>query len=74
MMKIDKKIPMPENIGVSGKPRYPWAEMKVGDSFFTTNAKEISLVQSCSRQSKLMNPKKFACRAEKDGVRVWRIK
>ena len=33
MVKIDKHVPMP--IGGGGaKPKYPWKNMKVGDSFF----------------------------------------
>lgn len=65
-IKIDKGIPLPgESRG--RKRKYPWADMLIGDSFFTriksrkgfhTNAKRAGI--------------KITTRKEAEGFRVWR--
>ena len=69
MIKIDKGIPIPP------RNRYPFAEMSIGDSFFTADTKgNISAL--CWAYSK-RHGGKFSMRATvEDGVtgyRVWRI-
>ena len=70
-LKIDtnKKMPAPRKY-----TRYPWAEMKVGDSFYSTNTGET--LGTSARTWCLRNKKKwrFTVRKERKGFRVWRVK
>ena len=71
-IKIETGIPMPPGLGQRGRSRkYPWREMKVGDSF---------LVPGVTRQKWRSAPAgekatgfKFATRAVEGGIRVWRV-
>ena len=74
MIKIDKGIPIPApNNGP--KPRYPFAQMSVGDSFFAAKSRN-TILASAWRHTKIHGGK-FTMRATvEDGVtgcRVWRI-
>lgn len=69
---IEKGIPMPDAV------KYPFAKMKVGDSFLvswngnrraTQNAVRSSIYRYCLRHK---GKKKYSCRSQKDGVRIWR--
>ena len=72
---IEKGIPAPDLRLVRKKlAKYPFAKMKVGDSFFSS-------VDSCRRISPSIaifyktNPnKRFTTRTVEGGTRVWRIK
>jgi hypothetical protein len=72
-IKADSRHPMPDGIGVGRPAKYPWATMKVGDSFlFPTNLKS----QSCYNIAKyggLRNGVKFSVRKTDEGYRCWRI-
>lgn len=67
---IEKGIPIPQR---KMDAKYPFKEMEVGDSFFTTGtpASYISL------HTRLLKPKKFSCRTVVEngvkGLRIWRI-
>ncbi len=68
---LEKNQSMPENRGTITK--YPWAMMKVGDSFFVPNRKPADFStnkRTASRKYKA----KYACRTVKGGTRVWRVK
>jgi hypothetical protein len=72
MIKIDKGIPIPPR----GKgPKYPFAQMSIGDSFFVAESKNTLSSSSCQHAKRLGG--KFSMRATvEDGVtgyRVWRI-
>ena len=70
-LKIDtnKKMPAPRKY-----TRYPWAEMKVEDSFYSTtsrNTLDFSWRAWCKRNKKKW---RFTVRKERKGFRVWRVK
>lgn len=76
---IEKNIPMAQLASCSRK-FYPFAEMEIGDSFFVPASAEYTTRQLVSRMgsstrhaAKKHSPKKWACRKQADGVRVWRI-
>ena len=73
MIKIAKKVPIPEVTGRGRKAIYPWKQMKVGDSFFVPN-KTTQQFGASLGQARLRLKMKFTQRTEKSGVRVWRIK
>lgn len=63
---IRSDIPVPDH---RPRVRWPFAEMKVGDSFHTpyTSARTSSLNYA------KRHGVKFACRAEAGGIRIWRV-
>ena len=78
MYEIEKNVPMPESKGGPGARKYPFANMKKGDSFFIADGGEpyktqSRIVQAASRGAAKMNGAKFTTRLAKGGVRVWRI-
>jgi hypothetical protein len=80
VFKIEtKKIPIPEPRALGYRGKYPFIEMKVGDSFFVPliSGKEINIRNAASVYGKRLN-RVFTVRRvntdKVDGVRVWRIK
>jgi len=71
--KIEKGIPIPRRTGSGRKPKYPWAEMKKGDSFFVMR-QTINRLGSCMVRAGKRLGMKFSARTEKGGVRIWRVK
>lgn len=75
---IDDDIPMPETARAGGKPKYPWATLNEGQSFFVANAKVETFYTLCTTASKKHGHKFIARRWEEKGgvkgVRVWRSK
>jgi len=72
--KIDKNIPIPEPIcGYRGK--YPWREMKHGDSFFIPNIdkKKAQNIQSAGRTLFRKEERGLGVimRMERSGARLW---
>lgn len=70
-MKVDRKVPIPAD----GRQRYPWREMKVGDSFAfpSANRGAVSAAASwyASRHAKEF---KFTIRkVDATTARCWRI-
>ena len=67
-MQIETKIPMPAT-----RSRYPFKEMKVGESVFFPNAatggKEYIAANMIGRN----HGKKFSGRAVDGGLRIWRV-
>ena len=71
MIKIDKGIPIP--VSWHERSPYPWAEMKVGDSFAVPKGNR-SINSSAAYAGRKLN-RKFICRTvDEETVRVWRIK
>ena len=74
MIKIDKGIPIPAH-NKGPKPKYPFAQMSIGDSFFAAESKNTLSAASYQRAKRL--GAKYTMRATvEDGVtgyRVWRI-
>jgi len=73
MLKIDHKVPMPPPVRKKGPAKYPWVEMKVGDSFLVPGGRLANLRASASRAGS-SGKVKFTVRAVDGGVRVWRVK
>lgn len=69
-IKIDKNIPLP----TSGRnAKYPFADMKPGDSFLSTDpAKEAATRRAASVWADRNNAK-MTCRKVDGGLRVWRV-
>lgn len=66
-MKIESNIPIPQKKSVS---KFPFGEMKVGDSFLAPQGAHIS---GSVGYYKLLNPgKNFKTRKTAEGIRVWR--
>lgn len=74
MIKIDKGIPIPAH-DKGPYPKYPFAQMSIGDSFFAAERKQP--LSTASYQRAKRHGAKFTMRATvEDGVtgyRVWRI-
>lgn len=74
MIKVEKKIKVPKKHGGGPKGKYPWNELKVGDSFFIPNSVSSpysSLYSYNTNKAKI--PIKITTRKENGGLRVWRI-
>lgn len=72
MFKIEKHIPLPENLVTGPRAMYPFADMAVGDSFWCPN--QADSMAAAARKWAIRNesPFRFAARKEADGSRVWR--
>jgi len=68
---IESNIPMPDP-KMGRKPKYPWRQMKVGDSFFVPDRKTNFIAGIAWNQTR-RHGTKWACRAIDGGVRVWRM-
>lgn len=66
--EIEKDIPSPKLNG-KGKSKYPFALMKVGDSFFIQIKKPPHQIYGMAKYHKT----KVCMQKENDGYRVWRI-
>ena len=75
MFEVESDIPIPRS-GM-GRPKYPWPDMKVGDSFFVPNRPDGSrpAVSSAASYQMGRSGKKatYSTRKEAGGVRIWRV-
>ncbi len=71
-IKIEHGVPIPPhgNMG-HARSKYPWAEMKVGDSFFAP-VKRTTLASAATDAGKRLGWK-FKTAHEGSGSRVWRV-
>ena len=67
--QIDSDVPPPQP---RKRHNFPYEQMQVGESFWVSGMKMQSLCNVNVRQAKRLK-RKFACRKEGDGIRVWRI-
>jgi len=83
MIKIDKGIPIPNNVSSKGRPtKYPWEDMEVGDSFLFPSNTISPLTSTFARnilnekrhQLFMSHPKRYLTRKTSEGYRCWRIK
>lgn len=72
-MKVERNVKIPTRKRAS---KYPWSDLKVGDSFFVHGAEKMYAMYAAvaNYNKKLKKPIKITLRKEGDGVRVWRIK
>jgi hypothetical protein len=71
VIKVDKNIPLPSRPS-KGPRKYPWATMKVGESFLSDCVDANSMRSQCRKASKKLN-KKFEHRTTDAGIRCWRV-
>ncbi len=70
--EIDKHIPIPARYA---RAQYPWAQMKVGDSFFVEGDKKTcDAARSAARYQTKKTGERYSCRKKPNGVRIWRTK
>jgi len=82
MYEIEKGVPIPQAATTAGgrPPKYPLAQMEVGDSFFAPVAHKAitSSISSLKRSGSIAATARFTTRvAEVDGrkgVRTWRVR
>jgi len=74
-MKIEKNIPMErDQAGGAGRPpKYPFANMEIGDSIFVEGAKIPCKEYIAAQQFASRHGWKFSGRRIDGGVRIWRI-
>ena len=75
--QIDKRIPLPPR-KANAHSKYPWREMKPGDSFFVPHATHKWFTGGISNsRRKLGKHVKFAQRSVVEhgvnGIRIWRV-
>lgn len=73
-MNIEKDIPLPTPR--TGRARYPFREMKVGDSFSVPTEKDRQRVRATLwhyTRTGTGKGRRFATRKVNEGYRVWRI-
>jgi hypothetical protein len=63
IIKIEKNVPMPS------RAKYPLGQMEIGDSFFVPGGTQTKITGAFNPH----HPKKFSCRTQDGGVRVWRV-
>ena len=69
MIKIEKGRAMTDGRGA--KPKYPWHEMEVGDSFYAEI--EPDTLRAAARKFSKRHSMQFKVRKEGTGARAWRI-
>lgn len=66
-------IPAPSGLKRGPKPKYPFGEMKIGDSVFfddcNTSSNCIVAAYNYGRRKNM----KFSARSQDEGVRIWRV-
>ena len=67
---IKKNAPIPNKERISYPEKYPWAQMKVGDSFFIPDREKPLTTTYAARKHNM----KFTQRSMDGGIRIWRIK
>lgn len=72
MITIEKNIPIP--FKRTYRSKYPWQDMKVGDSFFIKEANPKNIAAAVYSAAKRFEGKQFLWRDMDGGIRVWRVK
>jgi hypothetical protein len=72
MFEIEKNIPAPEHTGGGARPKYPFAKMEIGDSFFAPKMSARALSNSAQWHANKTG-KKFTCNTVEGGARCWRV-
>ena len=72
---IERGVPIPKpRAGARGASKYPFAQMKVGDSFTVAKEMEARIRTMASVYGPRHPPMRFMVRVDGTRVRVWRIK
>lgn len=71
---IDKNVPRPEDMrGTPGGSKYPFAKMKVGDSFSGIGSLEAVRAAVSRRQIRCNKLVRFSVQKTTAGFRCWRV-
>ena len=70
--EISSNIPIPEP-RFGRRPKYPWRQMQIGDSFFVPK-KKTPFMAGIAWNQKRRHGTEWTCRAEDGGVWVLRVK
>jgi hypothetical protein len=73
MYNIDKNIAIPKLRSMNGESKYPHASLGVGESFFCPTANKFDSAYSMARVHGKSTGKRFCCRMENGGFRLWRV-
>lgn len=71
MYVIEKNVPIEEKRG--RKPKYPFDQMEIGDSFLVIDRKDKNIVRAAAHMYGRKNTITFKTQTVEQGVRVWRI-
>lgn len=71
MIAIDDGIPAPLPVS-SGRRKYPWYELEVGQSFLAPNTSTHSMTCSATHYGRRLG-RKFRTSKVEGGIRVWRV-
>ena len=74
MYKIEANIPVPAVVRAGGagrKPKYPFADLKVGESFLVPD-KTMNKMGSTVTLARKRTGRNFTLRNVEGGVRIWR--
>jgi hypothetical protein len=69
---VEEGIEIPEGRLVGRPQKYPFAEMKIGDSFFVSGIGR-NTINSSVNQNRLRTGRRYTVKAVNNGFRVWRI-
>jgi len=72
MFAIEKAVPPPASFGRGAKPKYPFARLEVGDSFFVPGMRARALSNAAQWHTQKTGAK-FQCVTVDGGARCWRI-
>ena len=71
---IEKNVPIPVGgKGVSGQTKYPFSEMKIGDSFAVSCVPSTVISAARNWRNTHNSSCKFSVRKTPDGCRCWRV-
>jgi hypothetical protein len=76
VLKVDKNKGIPDKKrGPGGASKYPFKDLKIGDSFLIPDKTKKNGIYSmlAAFNKKQSKPIKITIRMEEDGIRVWRI-
>jgi len=73
-IEVEKGIPVPERKGRGNEPRYPFADMEVGDSFaMDCDYLLEKRLRGAAAQWSRRNGQRMTVRREGNQCRVWRV-
>lgn len=74
MIEIETDVPLTASYK-NGRPEvYPWRKLEVGDSFFVPEERTAPKhIEKRAYEAAKRTGRKFTCRRQDGGVRIWRV-
>ncbi len=72
-IRIEAGVAMPEAWASKGTSKYPFKDMKVGDSFLVPEGTSRGAIQSAAYYAGNTLSAKFVVRVTPEGLRCWRV-